>query len=190
MKVGVREADGTPLEFVAITVSDAIAMGHEGMKTSLITREVIADSVELVAIDMQKDFTSRGGFADNLGLDMRPMEALARRVIALLDDARAHGVFIVHVMANYDLEHMSDPMHERLYRHGQKPYCLTGTEGTLSGSGGWEKTRACCPLRAPFFPTPPTTEGSRGPFACGIRTGRITRRFGASIWWMRTRRRK
>ena len=48
VKVGVRAGGGTPLEFVAITVSDAIAMGHEGMKTSLITREVIADSVELV----------------------------------------------------------------------------------------------------------------------------------------------
>ncbi len=55
VKVGVREADGTPLEFVAITVSDAIAMGHEGMKTSLITREVIADSVELVAIGERLD---------------------------------------------------------------------------------------------------------------------------------------
>ncbi len=55
VKVGVREADGTPLEFVAITVSDAIAMGHEGMKTSLITREVIADSVELVALGERLD---------------------------------------------------------------------------------------------------------------------------------------
>ena len=82
-----------------------------------------------VVIDMQRDFTSRGGFADKLGLDMSPMEALAQRVIAFLDEARAHGVFIVHVMANYDPEHMSDPMYERLHRHGQKPYCVTGTEG-------------------------------------------------------------
>ena len=55
VKVGVRQAGGTPLEFVAITVSDAIAMGHEGMKTSLITREIIADSVELVAIGERLD---------------------------------------------------------------------------------------------------------------------------------------
>ncbi len=55
VKVGVRTGGGTPLEFVAITVSDAIAMGHEGMKTSLITREIIADSVELVAIGERLD---------------------------------------------------------------------------------------------------------------------------------------
>ena len=55
VKVGVRAGGGTPLEFVAITVSDAIAMGHEGMKTSLITREIIADSVELVALGERLD---------------------------------------------------------------------------------------------------------------------------------------
>ena len=47
-KEGVRAGGGTPIEFRTITVSDAIAMGHEGMKGSLISREVIADSVEVV----------------------------------------------------------------------------------------------------------------------------------------------
>jgi dihydroxy-acid dehydratase len=47
-KAGVRAAGGTPREFVAISVSDGIAMGHEGMRASLVSREVIADSVELV----------------------------------------------------------------------------------------------------------------------------------------------
>src|SRR5205814_1807701 len=47
-KRGVSEAGGTPREFVTIAVSDGIAMGHEGMKASLISREVIADSVELM----------------------------------------------------------------------------------------------------------------------------------------------
>ena len=47
VKSGVREADGTPREFCTITVTDGIAMGHEGMKSSLVSREVIADSVEL-----------------------------------------------------------------------------------------------------------------------------------------------
>ena len=47
VKAGVREADGTPREFCTITVTDGIAMGHEGMKSSLVSREVIADSVEL-----------------------------------------------------------------------------------------------------------------------------------------------
>ena len=46
-KAGVREAHGTPREFCTITVTDGIAMGHEGMKSSLVSREVITDSVEL-----------------------------------------------------------------------------------------------------------------------------------------------
>ncbi|MGA1774289.1 MAG: dihydroxy-acid dehydratase [Nitriliruptoraceae bacterium] len=47
-KVGVREAGGFPLEFTTIAVSDGISMGHEGMRASLVSREVIADSVETV----------------------------------------------------------------------------------------------------------------------------------------------
>jgi len=49
VKEGVRQAGGTPLEFNTVVVSDGITMGTEGMKTSLISREVIADSVELMA---------------------------------------------------------------------------------------------------------------------------------------------
>ncbi len=49
VKAGVRAAGGTPQEFGTIAVSDAIAMGHEGMKASLISREIIADSIELMA---------------------------------------------------------------------------------------------------------------------------------------------
>jgi dihydroxy-acid dehydratase len=47
VKRGVAEAGGTPREFTTITVTDGIAMGHQGMKSSLVSREVIADSVEL-----------------------------------------------------------------------------------------------------------------------------------------------
>ncbi|MFL2894772.1 MAG: dihydroxy-acid dehydratase [Candidatus Pelagibacter sp.] len=47
VKKGVRASGGTPREFCTITVTDGIAMGHEGMKSSLISREVIADSAEL-----------------------------------------------------------------------------------------------------------------------------------------------
>ena len=50
VKEGVTAAGGTPFEFGTIAVSDAIAMGHEGMKASLVSREVIADSVELMAL--------------------------------------------------------------------------------------------------------------------------------------------
>ncbi|MEK9692738.1 MAG: dihydroxy-acid dehydratase [Rhodospirillaceae bacterium] len=46
-KKGVSEAGGTPREFATITVTDGIAMGHEGMKSSLVSRDLIADSVEL-----------------------------------------------------------------------------------------------------------------------------------------------
>ncbi len=49
VKDGIRAAGGTPIEYNTIAVSDGIAMGTEGMKASLISREVIADSVELVA---------------------------------------------------------------------------------------------------------------------------------------------
>ena len=47
-KEGVRAAGGYPMEFTTIAVSDGISMGHEGMRASLVSREVIADSVELV----------------------------------------------------------------------------------------------------------------------------------------------
>jgi len=47
VSVGVKQAGGTPREFCTITVTDGIAMGHEGMRSSLVSREVIADSVEL-----------------------------------------------------------------------------------------------------------------------------------------------
>jgi len=47
VKKGIRETGGTPREFCTITVTDGIAMGHEGMKSSLVSREVIADSAEL-----------------------------------------------------------------------------------------------------------------------------------------------
>jgi dihydroxy-acid dehydratase len=48
VKEGIREAGGTPMEFNTIAISDGVTMGTEGMKTSLISREIIADSVELM----------------------------------------------------------------------------------------------------------------------------------------------
>jgi dihydroxy-acid dehydratase len=49
VKEGIRAAGGTPMEFNTISISDGVSMGTEGMKASLISREVIADSIELVA---------------------------------------------------------------------------------------------------------------------------------------------
>ncbi|HEY8740597.1 MAG TPA: dihydroxy-acid dehydratase [Candidatus Dormibacteraeota bacterium] len=48
VKQGIREAGGTPMEFNTISISDGVTMGTEGMKASLVSREVIADSIELV----------------------------------------------------------------------------------------------------------------------------------------------
>ena len=58
VKKGVRANGGTPREFCTITVTDGIAMGHEGMKSSLISREVIADSAEsaITSLDIKEDF--------------------------------------------------------------------------------------------------------------------------------------
>ncbi len=55
IKAGVRAAGGTPLEFNTIAISDGITMGTEGMKTSLVSREVIADSIELTVRGYQFD---------------------------------------------------------------------------------------------------------------------------------------
>ena len=49
VKAGIRAAGGTPMEFNTISISDGITMGSEGMKASLVSREVVADSIELVA---------------------------------------------------------------------------------------------------------------------------------------------
>src|SRR5437773_4189540 len=49
VKEGIRAAGGTPIEFNTIAVSDGISMGTEGMKASLVSREIVADSIELVA---------------------------------------------------------------------------------------------------------------------------------------------
>jgi dihydroxy-acid dehydratase len=57
VKAGIRAAGGTPLEFNTVSISDGITMGTEGMKTSLVSRELIADSIELVA---------RGNYLDGL----------------------------------------------------------------------------------------------------------------------------
>src|SRR5216117_1864829 len=49
VKAGIRAAGGTPMEFNTISISDGVSMGTEGMRASLVSREVIADSIELVA---------------------------------------------------------------------------------------------------------------------------------------------
>ena len=66
-KEGIRGADGTPFEFGTITVSDGISMGTEGMKASLVSREVIADSIETVAFGQRMDgLVTVGGCDKNM----------------------------------------------------------------------------------------------------------------------------
>lgn len=55
VKQGIRDAGGTPIEFNAVPANDAIGMGHEGMRASLVSRELIADSIELAAVAYQLD---------------------------------------------------------------------------------------------------------------------------------------
>ena len=55
VKAGIRMAGGTPIEFPAIAVCDGIAMGHVGMKYSLVTRDLIADSTEAMVLAHQFD---------------------------------------------------------------------------------------------------------------------------------------
>ena len=64
IKEGVRAAGGTPMEFNTVAVSDGITMGTQGMKTSLVSREVIADSIELMARGYQFDAVVALGACD------------------------------------------------------------------------------------------------------------------------------
>ena len=66
VRAGIREAGGVALEFGTITVSDGISMGHEGMRASLVSREVSCDSVETVVHAERLD-----GFVGMAGCDKR-----------------------------------------------------------------------------------------------------------------------
>jgi len=75
VKAGVRAAGGTPMEFNTIAISDGVSMGTEGMKASLVSREVIADSIELVA---------RGHLFDGLVLIVGCDKTIPAAVMALV----------------------------------------------------------------------------------------------------------
>src|SRR5438876_7382223 len=75
VKAGIRAAGGTPIEFNTIAVSDGVSMGTEGMKASLVSREVIADSIELV---------TRGHLFDGLVLIVGCDKTIPAAVMALV----------------------------------------------------------------------------------------------------------
>ena len=88
IKVGVRATGGSPFEFGTITVSDAISMGTEGMRGSLISREIIADSIETVCFAERYDGSGRRGWMrqvvarrhDGYGTPRHPVCIRLRRV--------------------------------------------------------------------------------------------------------------
>jgi dihydroxy-acid dehydratase len=95
-KEGVRQAGGFPLEFVTIAVSDGISMGHEGMRASLVSREVIADSVETMMhaerfdglVTLAGCDKSLPGRAGNRALDITSVfEAVGAHAVDALSDA-------------------------------------------------------------------------------------------------------
>lgn len=77
----------------------------------------------VIVIDCQHEFIAEGGFWDQLGQDVSETRLVATRIADFLEQARLHGVRIVHVRAIYDRHHMSDAMFERLHRHGTRLYC-------------------------------------------------------------------
>jgi dihydroxy-acid dehydratase len=75
VKAGIRAAGGTPMEFNTVSISDGITMGSEGMRTSLVSREVIADSIELVA---------RGNLFDGLAVLVGCDKTIPGGIMALM----------------------------------------------------------------------------------------------------------
>jgi ureidoacrylate peracid hydrolase len=85
--------------------------------------KVSPEHAAILVIDMQHEFIAEGGFWDELGQDLSEVQVVAKRLAKFLDDARERDVRIVHIRAIYDPEYMTDPMYERLYRHGARKYC-------------------------------------------------------------------
>lgn len=96
----------------------------DGRRILTTLEEKVAPShAAVVVIDCQHEFIDDGGFWDQLGQDVSEAKVVANRIADFLEEARRHGVRIVHVRAVYDRHHMSDPMVERLHRHGSRLYC-------------------------------------------------------------------
>ena len=100
VKVGVAGAQGTPREFTTITVTDGIAMGHEGMRSSLASREAIADSVELTMrgrdLTVQDMFEAVGNY-QNGTMSEAALEILER--VACPTAGACGGQFTANTMA-------------------------------------------------------------------------------------------
>jgi ureidoacrylate peracid hydrolase len=93
------------------------------MILTTLAEKVAPAHAAVIVIDCQDEFIADGGFWDELGQDVSETKVVAQRISAFLEQARDHGVRIVHVRAIYDRHHMNDPMVERLHRHGSRLYC-------------------------------------------------------------------
>jgi ureidoacrylate peracid hydrolase len=84
----------------------------------------------VMVIDMQNDFCSEGGFLDHLGVDLGPIQAIVPTIRRLLDNAREHGVTVLHAYYDGDPRFFLAPMLERLERKNEsEAYCMPGSWG-------------------------------------------------------------
>jgi ureidoacrylate peracid hydrolase len=91
--------------------------------------KVRPEHTAVLVVDMQNDFMEPELFSNQLGQSVDDMPGLAERARAFLGMARNVGVRIIHIRADYSPNWMSEPMWERLERHGLDPYCQPGTRG-------------------------------------------------------------
>src|SRR5690606_17064789 len=130
VKKGVAAANGTPREFCTITVTDGIAMGHQGMKSSLVSRDVIADSVEL---------TMRGHCYDALvglaGCDKSLPAMMMRMARPIVPAVFIYGGSILP--GNYRGKQVTvQDVFEAVGQH---------SVGSISDADLWEVEQAACP---------------------------------------------
>ena len=137
IKEGVRAAGGTPMEFNTVAISDGITMGTQGMKASLVSREVIADSIELMARGYQFDASSRSRrlrqddprLRDGAGPARHPLAAALRRLdrpgrwhgrdVTIVDVFEAIGAHAAGEMTDEELRELEgsrQPRRRRLRR--------------------------------------------------------------------------
>ena len=131
---GIRAAGGTPLEYNTIAISDGITMGTEGMKTSLVSREVIADSIELVARGHLFDAVVALSGCDKTIPGMRDGAGATRRAVAdalrRLDRARA-----LPRPRRHDPGRVRGGRRARGRRHGRRRAVASSSEAPVPAPG-------------------------------------------------------
>ena len=173
VKRGVAAASGTPREFCTITVTDGIAMGHQGMKSSLPSREVIADSVELTIRGHAYDaLVGLAGCDKSLPGMMMAMCRLNVPSIFIYGGSILPGNFRGQIVTVQD-------MFEAVGRH---------SVGALSSEDLDEMEQVACPRPALAAPSSPPTPWRRCPrrsaLRCPIRRAhpRLMKSATSSAW--------